>query len=365
MPRTARVAGMKITAFDVRCVHVPLPVPHRTASGVVSASPLALLSISTDEGVQGHGIVFTYTPAALKPTAELIRNLEPLVAGQALAPATLHDELHARLRLLGAHGLVGMALAGIDMALWDAAARAQGVGLHALLGAARKPVACYGGVGFDGERDSASAAEAWARQGMKGVKAKIGYPTLAEDLAVVRAIRHAVGPDVAVMVDYNQSLSPLQARQRLEALDGEGLAWIEEPVLAHDFNAFADLARRVKTPLQAGENWWGPLDFRHAFDAGVREHAMPDVMKCGGVTGWMTIAAMARTYGTRLSSHLWPEISAQLLVASPTACWLEYADWWNPVLSAPLAVRDGFADVEGVVGTGVEFDAAAVQKYLA
>jgi mandelate racemase len=356
---------MKIASFDVRCVNVPMPVPHRTASGVIAASPLVLLRVATDEGATGHAIVFTYTPAALKPTAELVRNIEPLVAGQALAPSSLHEQLHAKFRLLGTQGLVGMALAGIDMALWDAAARAQGVGLHALLGAQRKPVACYGGIGHDGERDSARAAEAWAKQGMKGVKAKIGYATVAQDLAVIRAMRSAVGPDLAIMVDYNQSLSPVEARARLEALDAEGLAWIEEPVLAHDFTAFADLSRRVKTPLQAGENWWGALDFRHAFDAGVREHVMPDVMKCGGVTGWMAVSALAQSYGAAVSSHLWPEVSAQLLTATPTARWLEYADWWNPVLKNPLVVREGLADVDGVVGSGVEFDDAAVQRYLA
>jgi len=356
---------MKIASFRVRCVNVTMREPHRTASGVISASPLVLLDVQTDEGVEGHSIVFTYTPAALKPTAELIRNLEPLVAGQPLAPASIFEQLNARFRLLGTQGLVGMAVAGIDMALWDAQARAHGVALHTLLGARARAMPCYGGIGYDGEHDSALAAERWAKQGFKGVKAKIGYPTLAEDIAVIRAMRRATGPGVAIMADYNQSLSPVEARARIAALDAEGLTWIEEPVLAHDYAAFVALAREAKTPLQAGENWWGPLDFRHAFDAGVREHVMPDVMKCGGVTGWMSISAMAQARGTAVSNHLWPEISAQLLVASPTARWLEYADWWNPVLKQPLAVREGMADVEGTLGSGVEFDDAAVERYLA
>ncbi|NPC58755.1 enolase C-terminal domain-like protein [Caenimonas soli] len=356
---------MKILSFDVRSVLVPMAEPHRTASGVIAASPLVLLSVTTDQGVQGHSITFTYTQAALKATAELMKNMEPLVAGQALAPAALSEQLQGRFRLLGTQGLVGMALAGIDMALWDALARSRQSPLHALLGAAAKPVPCYGGIGYDGAADSARAAERWARQGLKGVKAKIGYPTLAEDIAVVRAIRDAVGPQLAVMVDYNQSLTPGEARSRLQALDGEGLQWIEEPVLAHDYAALVQLGQRVRTPLQAGENWWGPLDFRHAFDAGVREHVMPDVMKCGGVTGWLAVSAMAQAYGTAVSSHLWPEISAQLLTATPTARWLEYADWWNPVLKSPLRLRDGLADLDGVLASGVEFDDDATRKYAA
>jgi mandelate racemase len=353
---------MKITRFDVRCVRVPME-PHRTASGVVEIAPLALLTVHTDAGVQGHSMTFSYSPGALQPLGELIRNIEPLVAGQPLAPATLWDQLHARFRLLGTQGLVGMALAGIDMALWDALARAQGLPLHALLGAAARPVPAYGGVGFDGVAGSARAAEDWAKRGLRGVKAKIGYPTLAEDLAVVRAMREAVGPEVALMVDYNQSLDPTEAQRRLRALDGEGLTWIEEPVLAHDYAALANLAQIAATPLQAGENWWGPLDFRHAFNAGVRDHVMPDIMKGGGVTGWLKIAAMAQVYGTPLSSHLWPEVSVHTLLASPTAAWLEYADWFNPVLQRPMELRKGDAIANTEPGSGVEFDAAAVEKY--
>ena len=356
---------MNITSFQVRCVSVPMPEPHRTASGVITVSPLVLLTVHTDAGVQGHSITFSYSPVALKPLGELMKNLEPLVTGQPLAPAAANERLQARFRLLGTQGLVGMALAGIDMALWDALARSQSLPLHRLLGAQPKAVACYGGVGFDGAADSARGAERWARQGLRGVKAKIGYPTLAEDIEVVRAMRAAVGPDVALMVDYNQSLSPLEARSRIQALDSEGLAWIEEPVLAHDYAALVQLGQRTRTPLQAGENWWGPLDFRHAFNAGVREHVMPDPMKGGGVTGWLAISAMAQVYGAQVSSHLWPEVSAQLLTATPTARWLEYADWWNPVLRNPLALRDGFADIEGVAGSGVEFDESAVARYAA
>lgn len=356
---------MKIERFDIRCVLVPMAQPHRTASGTVAASPLVLLTVHTTAGVSGHGICFTYTPAALRPLADLMRNIEPLVAGQPLAPVTVWEQLQARFRLLGTQGLVGMALAGIDMALWDALARAQGLPLHALLGGAPVPLRAYGAIGYDGVEGSARSAEALARQGFTGMKAKIGYPTLAEDIAVVRAMRQAVGTDVELMVDYNQSLSPTEAARRLRALDAEGLAWVEEPVLANDYAGLAALAAGAATPLQAGENWWGPMDFRHALNAGVRDHLMPDAMKCGGVTGWLRVAAMAQVYAVPVSSHLWSEVSAQLLCITPTAHRLEYCDWWNPVLREPLRLMDSHADIAGVSGSGVEFNEQAVEKYLA
>jgi mandelate racemase len=353
----------KITALRVRALRVPLPQPHRTAGGTVAESPLVLTDLTLDDGSVGHGLIFTYTPAALKPTAELIANLAPLVIGEPAAPLDLEQKLARRFRLLGTQGLVGMALAALDMALWDAVARQRALPLHALLGAAAKPIPVYGAVGYDGPRDSATSAEHWARQGFKGVKAKIGYPTLAEDLAVVRALRAAVGPDVAIMVDYNQSLTPVEAIERCRALDAEGLTWIEEPTLAHDYAGHAAVARAVATPIQAGENWWGTLDLQHALDAQASDLVMPDVMKVGGVTGWLRAVALLQSRAVRVSTHLWPEISAHLLAATPNAHWLEYADWWNPVLAAPLPVVDGMAVIGATPGCGIEWNEAAVERF--
>jgi mandelate racemase len=339
--------------------------PHQTASGILTESPLVLTDVVTDQGVVGHGIVFTYTMAALKPTADLTQNLAPLIEGDVLAPAVIEQNLASRFRLLGTQGLVGMALAGIDMALWDALARVHNVSLLSLLGGVARPVPAYGAVGYDGAEESANVAEDWARRGFTGVKAKIGYATVAEDLAVIRAIRSAVGPGVAIMVDYNQSLTPTGAIERLRHVDDEGLTWIEEPTMAHDYQGHAQIACEIRTPIQCGENWWGVRDMQHAVEARASDYMMPDAMKIGGVTGWMRAAALGEAHGIRLSNHLWPEISAQLLCATATAHWLEYADWWNVVIKEPLRVENGIACVDGVVGTGVEWNEEAVSRYAA
>ena len=339
--------------------------PHQTASGAVAESPLVLVDVATDRGTMGHGIVFTYTAAALKPTAELVRNMAPLVEGEELAPSGLEQKLAQRFRLLGTQGLVGMALAGIDMACWDALARTLDIPLVRLLGGSPRPMPAYGAVGYDGELQSAHVAEDWAKRGFTAVKAKIGYRTAAEDLAVIRAIRDAMGPAAAIMVDYNQSLTPVEAVERLRCLEEEALAWIEEPTLAHDYQGHALIAREIRTPIQCGENWWGVRDMQHAIEAHASDYVMPDAMKIGGITGWMRAGALAEVYGIRLSSHLWPEVSAQLLCGTPTAHWLEYADWWNPILKESLVVREGMASVEGVAGSGVEWNEDAVSRLSA
>jgi mandelate racemase len=358
------MACPKIRELRVRAVRVPMAHPHKSASGIISESPLVLTDIVADDGTTGHSMIFTYAVAALKPTADLIKNLEPMVKGEPLAPIEIANKFDKRFRLLGLQGLVAMAVSAIDMALWDALARSHNTSLVRLLGSTEKPVPAYGAVGHEGVKGSAEAAEDWAKLGFKAVKAKIGYATVEEDLEVVRAMRKAIGDEVAIMVDYNQSLTPPEAVRRLRVLDDEGLTWVEEPVLAHDYQAHALVAREIKTPIQCGENWWGSHDMRQAVEARASDYMMPDVMKIGGVTGFMRAAALGEAYGIPLSNHLWPEISAQLLCATPTAHFLEYADWWNPVLAEPLQIKHGIASVETATGTGVAWNEKAVEKFV-
>jgi mandelate racemase len=365
MTTASLVAAVTVRELRARAVRVPMPEPHRTASGVIAESPLVLVDVVTSDGVTGHGIVFTYSTAALAATTAFVRELTPLVVGQPLAPVDRWQALAARFRLLGTQGLVGMAISGVDMALWDALARTHQTSVVRLLGGVERPVPVYGAVGYDGAAGAAKTAEAWAARGFTGVKAKIGYPDVQEDLAVVRAIRDAVGPAAAIMVDYNQSLTPADAIARIRVLEDEGLAWVEEPTLAHDFEGHARVAAAVATPIQCGENWWGPQDMAHAIRAGASDVVMPDVMKMYGITGWLKAAGLAEAAGLRVSTHLWSEVSAQLLSLTPVAHWLEYCDWWNPILAAPLRVEGGLSRCDGVLGTGVEWNEDAVSRCLA
>src|SRR3954469_21866903 len=140
----------RIRNLKVRALRVPMAQPHQTAGGTVADSPLVLTDVITDDGTVGHSVVFTYPPAALGPTADLVRNLEPLVVGEPLAPAELEQKLARRFRLLGTQGLGGVRLAGSDRRLGDAPARLHGVSLVRLLGGPPKPIPVYGGIGFDG-----------------------------------------------------------------------------------------------------------------------------------------------------------------------------------------------------------------------
>jgi mandelate racemase len=354
---------MNIRELRVRAVKVPMVEPHRTASGTITESPLVLTDVLTDTGVVGHSYVFCYAALALKPVALLVKGLEPLIAGHPVAPVEIEQLLAKRFRLLGPQGLTGIAMAAVDMALWDALARAHALPLARLLGGTLKSIPAYGATGYDGADGSARVAAGWAERGFKGVKSKIGYPEVREDVDVVRAMRREVGDGVALMVDYNQSLSTTEAVERARRLDDEGLTWIEEPTLADDYAGHARVAQAARTPIQCGENWWGPREMRKAIEAGASDYVMPDVMKIGGVTGWLRAAALAETKGIRMSNHLFVEISTQLLCVTPTAHWLEYAEWFNPVIEQPLRVVDGCVVPDDRPGTGVEWDEKAVARY--
>ena len=258
-----------------------------------------------------------------------------------------------------------MALAGIDVASWDALALAAGLPMATLLGSTLKAIPAYNsnGLGLMEPAAAADESEELAGAGFSAVKMRLGRATAAADLAAVRAVRARLPDDIALMVDFNQGLSLSEARRRGRALDGEGVYWIEEPIRHDDYAGNAALARELDTPIQIGENFAGPQAMATAIAAQAADFMMPDLERIGGVSGWQRAAALATAAGIEMSSHLFPEASVHLLAASPTAHWLEYVDWANPILVEPLKIVSGQALVSTGPGTGVVWDEVAVAKY--
>ena len=358
-------AQLSVRGLDVRAVDVPMSRPLKTGGGEVGSAAMVLVDLLTDEGITGSSYIFCPTPVALGPVAKLLANLAPLIEGDPLAPVTIESKLQKNFRLLGPQGLTAMATAGIDMAAWDALAKACGLSLARLLGGEPREVPAYNscGLGLIGAERAAQEALELAAPGFGAIKVRLGYPEKETDVEVVRAIRDSVGEGIALMSDYNQSLSVAEAERRTAALEGEGLHWIEEPTRADDYSGHARLRREIKTPIQIGENWWGPHDMAKSVEAGASDYAMADAMKIGGVTGWLRAAALAQATGLPLSSHLFPEISAHLLAVAPTSHWLEYVDWANPILEEPLKVEGGYARLPDTPGIGISWDEGAVRRY--
>lgn len=210
----------------------------------------------------------------------------------------------------------------------------------------------------------AAEAQTLTATGFTAIKVRLGYPDVRTDVAAVRAVKQAIGDDVKLMSDYNQSLTVPEAVTRVQALDDEGLYWIEEPTLADDYRGYAHIRSKTRTPIQLGENWWGPQEMAKSLAAGASDYGMPDAMKIGGVTGWLRAAALAESAGMPVSSHLFPEISVHLLAVSPTSHWLEYVDWASPILDEPVKIEGGYAVAPDVPGTGIRWNESAVERCL-
>jgi mandelate racemase len=355
-----RLRGVQCTAVDV-----PLRYVLGTSAATVTAAPLLLVDVLTEEGVTGRSYVFCYRRSGAKPIAAMVEDAAEVVRGERIAPVAFAAKLQRRFALIGVTGIVRMALSAFDMALWDAMAMAAGVPLATLLGGAPRAVRAYNscGLGLMSPPAAADEAEALLEGGMQAVKLRLGYTTLAEDLAVTRAVRKRLDDRIQVMVDYNQALSRFEALERGRALQGEGVAWLEEPIRHDDLPGNAEIARALALPLQLGENFDGPKDLLRALQAQACDLAMPDVARIGGVTGWMQAAGVAEAHGIPLSSHLMPEVSAQLLAATPTAHWLEYVDWTDAIAAEPVKIVDGHWPASTKPGTGLAWDAKAVERY--
>jgi mandelate racemase len=165
------------------------------------------------------------------------------------------------------------------------------------------------------------------------------------------------------MCDFNQGLSLGDALVRWHALDDQGLYWFEEPISYDNIPGYTQLARELKTPVQLGENFYGPRLLYQAELAGAGDYVMPDLMRIGGVSGWLRAAAIASAAGIPMSTHLYPEIAAHLMRITDTAHWLEWQDWADPILSEPFQLKDGYLIVPDKPGQGIEWNEKAVARF--
>jgi len=358
-------AALTIRGVRSVAVEVPMALPLGTSAQKIDRASLLLIDLDTHEGVTGRAYLFCYLKAAAAPIAAMLQEALRVVNGEKVAPLEIRAKLYRHFRLIGVQGIVRMATAGLDVACWDALAIAAGLPLMRMLGGAPKPVPAYNsnGLGLMMPEAAADEAEALLEGGFRAVKLRLGYPTLEADRAAVRAVRRRIPGDILLMVDFNQALTVAEAIRRGRALDGEGVYWIEEPIRHDDYPGNAEVAAALSTPVQIGENFSGPQAMAAALAAKACDYAMPDLERIGGVSGWQQAAGLAAAAGIEMSSHLFPEVSAHLLAATPTAHWLEYVDWANPILREPIRIVDGAAVVPDRPGSGVEWNEEAVARY--
>jgi len=366
MPTTIEVTGIRI-----RRAMVPFRLPIRTGVGLFEKGPFLLIDLETKGGAVGRLPGFTFNPLGLTVVPPVLEHLVAGLQGRKLALADLplvHDECQRRLTLLGHEGVAQMAISMLDLVLYDALARAAGVPLYKLIGGRSRAIATYNSCGLGILEPIPLAAEAKRlvaeHGGFKHVKMRLGRGDAAAEVAAIQAVREAIGPAAMLSADFNQSLPAATALNTCRAIDRMGLAWIEEPVAYDDYPTQARLAAKLSTPLQIGENWWSWRVGAAAIDMGAADYVMPDVLRIGGVTGWIRLARSAETRAIPFSSHLTHEYSVHLLAATPNAHWLEYMDWASEVIAEPYVPAKGAMTPPDTPGTGIAWNEKGIKPHL-
>jgi mandelate racemase len=321
-----------------------------------------LIDVITEEGVTGSSYVFAYTPLTLAPLARLIEDIGKELSGKSIVPFERMREFNRRFRLLGWQGLVGMAVAGLDMAFWDALGKAAGWPVVRLLGGEPRPMMAYDSYGVLDMKTDGSVIARSVESGFRGVKIKLGDGDVEKDVATVAEVRKLIGAKTALMVDYNQSLNSTEAGDRIERIAEYDIHWVEEPVAAEDLEGHARVRMNSPVRIQTGENWWFPRDMAKSIAAGASDYVMVDIMKIGGVTGWLSAMGQAEAASLPVSSHLFIEASAHVLPVTPTAHWLEYLDVAGSILAEKHPLVDGLVTAVGP-GLGIRWDEDAVRRH--
>ena len=359
--------NLRLEKINIRAVNVPLNKPIIAHLGTFEKWPFLCLDAYTNKGLIGKSYIGPYLVDQLPVIAKCIEALSKPFLNQEIKPYNFFEEGFKKISLLGYQGISIYALAALDIAFWDVYAKAANMPLVCLLGSDLKPVKTYNSRGLwliplnEIEKETNDLLE---NGSFNAVKVRIGRNKLKDDIYVIEKIRKIGGENLVIMSDFNQCYDYDTALKRMNELDDIGLYWFEEPINYRNFNDCAKLSSNIKTPISIGENFHGPYDLVNSIKANASTFIMPDLMRIGGVSGWLKSASIAEAYNLKFSTHLFPEVSAHLMNLTPTAHWLEWVDWANPILQdTGFRVENGKYHIPDIPGTGVEWNDTNIEKY--
>ena len=357
---------MIISDIRTHLLSVPYIDPPQVGFIPLTNIDLLVVEVETKSGIIGTG--------HLHPLAGGMRTLEmcvhemlkPLLIGQdGREVEALWHKMWAATFIQGRMGITVMAMSALDVALWDALGRSENMPLWKLWGGQPDPLpvygsGCYRGLGHDGMIEK---AERFVGQGFKAIKMQVAHLfTHDEDVTNVRDMRAALGDKIEIMVDVNQGWTTEEAITVGRQLDEYGISWLEEPVLADNFDGYHEIADAISTPVVGGENHFTHHDLKPFFVSGKIPILQPDVMR-GGYTELKVIADHAHQAGLRIAPHLFPELSAQLIASIPNPSWLEYMGWCDHLWVEPIVPKNGMITPTNRPGHGMDFRAELFQDY--
>jgi L-alanine-DL-glutamate epimerase-like enolase superfamily enzyme len=358
-----------ISRIEVAAYTVPTDLPESDGTLEWDSTTLVLVHVHGGDRV---GLGYTYADTA---TATLIRDLlsEVVKGRDAMASALIWNAMVSRIRNLGRPGIASMAISAVDIAVWDLKARLLNVPLLTLLGAVRNSVPIYGSGGFTSYSDKQLQMQlaGWVRQGIPRVKMKIGRNARA-DVGRVREARTAVGAETELFVDANGAYSRKQALEQAKRFADLNVSWFEEPVSSDDLAGLRLLRDRAPAGMDiaAGEYGYEAGYFRHMLGAGAVDVLQADATRCGGITGFLQVAALCEAHHVPLSAHTAPSVHTHLGCAVTPLRHLEYfhdhVRIENMFFDGPRSPVNGELSPDiARPGMGVELKRADVERFAA
>jgi len=355
-----------VSKISIVTVNLPLQRPIVSSVGHYEKWPFIITEVTLDNGIVGNSYICPYLVNYTNAIKGVIYELFTLFENKPLTPSEFYETGMRQLSLLGRGGIAMYALAALDIAFWDASAKHAGLPLCEHLGGSQADVRAYnsGGLWLLPPEELASQARELRQEGdFSALKIRLGRADLDSDQRAIEFVRSQMDPSGDLLCDFNQVLTFTDALRRLHGLDDQGLYWFEEPIPYHEFSNYAELRDRISTPLILGENFHGIDHAMLSLERGSGDAIMPDLMRIGGISGWLKTAALAEGYRTPVSSHLYHEVSAHLMRVTPTADYLEWMNWVDPLLKEPYQVKEGHLVIPDRPGVGLEFRRDVIDRY--
>ncbi len=350
---------MRIRDLDCSVYRVHIGRQMSDAIQRIAVIENVVVNVTTDEGVRGMGYTYTHGEGGRAIKLLIDEMVSPMVCGE--DPRNVErvwDKMFWGLHAIGSSGFTHLAIAAVDIALWDIIAKERGLPLYKALGGHRERIPLYGTAVnlYWPLEEVLSHLQGYLDEGVRGIKIKVGRPDLGEDIERLQAVRKLIGPSMPFFVDGNQGWTVAEAMNRARAYEPFNLSWLEEPIVADDHVGYGVLARSVNIPLAAGETHYNRFEFADLLDRKAIGFCQADVARCGGITEWMRIAHLAESYNVPMAPHACEELHTHLCCAVLNGYIIEHGRRRGPGAFTEHPVqKDGYFTPVQKPGHGLEF----------